>query len=85
MNILSIDVGIKNLALCLFNVENKESYKLIHWDVINLCKEVSIKCKCGKNANYKFKDIFSCKKHTKEHSTDIIPKELELSRLKKYK
>ena len=85
MNILSIDVGIKNLALCLFNVENKESYKLIHWDVINLCKEVSIKCKCGKNANYKFNDIFSCKKHTKDHNIVIIPKELELSRLKKYK
>ena len=50
MNVLSIDVGIKNLALCLFNIESKEKYKLLDWSVVNLCNEVNITCKCGKNA-----------------------------------
>ena len=85
MYVLSIDVGIKNLALCLFNIENKTNYKIEHWDVVNLCNEVTIKCECGKNANYKFESIYSCKKHTKNHSIPIIAKELEFHRLKKYK
>lgn len=85
MNVLSIDVGIKNLALCLFNIESKEKYKLLDWSVVNLCNEVNITCKCGKNANYKFDNIYSCKKHIKDHNKVIIPKELELKKLKKLK
>ena len=44
--ILSWDVGIKNLAYCIIQID-KESYKIIGWDKINLignkkCKECSI-------------------------------------------
>ena len=85
MNLISIDVGIKNLALCVFNVENKDNYKLLDWTVANLCKEISIKCKCGKNANYKFENQFSCKKHIKDTKIPIIHTELELKKLKKMK
>ena len=28
LNILSIDVGMKNLAICLFNVTNELNYKI---------------------------------------------------------
>ena len=28
MKLLSIDVGIKNLALCLFDIENKDKYEI---------------------------------------------------------
>ena len=44
MKLLSIDVGIKNLALCLFNVENNEKYEILNWDVVNLCNEIDVKC-----------------------------------------
>ena len=38
MKILSIDVGIKNLAFCILeNLDNK--YIIKEWDVINLCKK----------------------------------------------
>lgn len=37
MKILSIDVGIKNLAYCLFDVESNKTFKIIGWDVLNLC------------------------------------------------
>ena len=40
MKVLSIDVGIKNLALCLFKIENKEKYEIEKWDVVNLCNEM---------------------------------------------
>ena len=85
MNVLSIDVGIKNLALCLFNIESKDKYNLLDWNVVNLCNEINILCKCGKKANYKYDNIYSCKKHIKDHNRDIIPSELEINKLKKLK
>jgi len=41
MNLLSIDVGIKNLALCLIEYKN-ENYTIKDWRVINLCGEKRI-------------------------------------------
>ena len=40
--VVSIDVGIKNLALCVFRVSCCKSpsvCKILHWDVINLCND----------------------------------------------
>jgi len=85
MKIVSIDVGIKNLALCLFEVENKECYEIRNWDVVSLCSEVVVKCSCGKLAKYCYGDIVCCKKHCKDIEYSIIPKELELQKLKKIK
>ena len=39
MKILSIDVGMKNLAYCLFNIHDNLEYNIEKWDVIDLCKE----------------------------------------------
>ena len=39
MKILSIDVGMKNLAFCLFNIQDNLEYNIEKWDVIDLCKE----------------------------------------------
>ena len=39
MKILSIDVGMKNLAFCLFNIQDNLKYNIEKWDVIDLCKE----------------------------------------------
>lgn len=54
MRIVSIDVGIKNLAYCIMenstinddnnNVDNK-TFKIIKWDVINLCGQ-EMNCNC---------------------------------------
>lgn len=41
MKILSIDIGIKNLAYCLIETTEKaDAFKIIKWDVINLCEEI---------------------------------------------
>ena len=85
MKIVSIDVGIKNLALCLFEVENKEKYEIRNWDVVSLCNEIVVKCSCGKLAKYCHGDIVCCKKHCKDIEYPIISKELELHKLKKMK
>ena len=58
MKILSFDVGIKNLAYCLFSINccNDKILKILKWDVINLCDTVvskKYKCSlCKKNAHY---------------------------------
>ena len=60
--ILSFDVGMKNLAYCLFqvsdNANNTSDYKVLQWEVINLCTPIVKKCNngglnnCGENAKY---------------------------------
>jgi hypothetical protein len=60
--VLSFDVGMKNLAYCLFQVNddanNTSDYKVLQWEVINLCTPIVKKCNngglnnCGENAKY---------------------------------
>ena len=51
MKILSFDVGIKNLAYCLFSINccNDKLLKIIKWDVINLCESSSSSSSLNKN------------------------------------
>lgn len=55
MKVISIDVGIKNLAYCLIEVSDANAnanvnanananFKIIQWDVLNLCGNDSHKC-----------------------------------------
>ena len=85
MKLLSIDVGIKNLALCLFNIVNENKCEILKWDVVSLCNELVKQCNCGKSASYNYKDIYCCKKHIPTTGKKLIPKELEISKLKKMK
>jgi hypothetical protein len=54
-NVISFDVGMKNLAYCLFqvgdndtnNINNMKDYKILRWEVINLCTPITKKCTKG--------------------------------------
>ena len=56
-NVISFDVGMKNLAYCLFqvgdndtnniNTNNLKDYKILRWEVINLCTPITKKCTKG--------------------------------------
>ena len=64
MKILSIDVGIKNLAICLLEVTESKLYKINNWEVINLCDDTIPKCSCylsGKKSKNK------CDKNVHNH------------------
>jgi hypothetical protein len=92
MNVLSIDVGIKNLACCSLYVDNND-YTINSWDVIDLCETKNEKCLClNKNGSvcnnkgiYHKNEVYYCKKHA-ELSNYLIPcKELTIKKLKKKK
>lgn len=78
--ILSIDVGIKNLAFCLFNKNlDTNFYEIEKWEIINInektdknyCKEKDKKnTLCNKEAKYQKNGCYYCKKHAK--NTDFL-------------
>ena len=87
MKILSIDVGIKNLAFCLLDVENENNYTILKWDCISICQEYNNVCKiCEKPAKYFKNDIFYCKKHANKDEELAIPNQnTNFQKIKKLK
>lgn len=93
MKILSIDVGIKNLAFCLFEKSpTTEHFKVIKWDVVNLSEEESFKCSfiekniaCNKPAKFKKDDKCYCVKHSKKQQYQIPTSEHKPSAINKHK
>ena len=72
-NIISFDVGIKNMAYCIFDVTVQQPLKIMDWKIINLMNEEDIcvklihKCNCMiiKNKNKKVKEPGVCGKNAK--------------------
>ena len=81
MIIISIDVGIKNLAYCLFKVSSKSNYQILDWNTIDLCGTSSHKCSanCNNNepchslAKYSLNETYYCKTHAKKVNDYFIP------------
>lgn len=90
MIILSIDIGIKNLALCISDVKydicnNVLNSNIIDWKIINLietiiCQETK-SCKCNAKFFINKKDIsnnefklFLCNKHSTKYDKNLINK-----------
>lgn len=93
MKIISIDIGIKNLSFCLFEInENENSLKIIKWDNINLSEKEEYKCiemdknvLCDKPAKFSKDGKCYCLKHSKKHNYLHPSKELSHSALNKLK
>ena len=95
MKILSIDVGIKNLALCIIETtngsNNNSDFFIRYWEVINLFEEQSKICQfniknkkdnkqCSKEAKFHKNGCFFCKTHAAKSEY-----KLPTSDLNKYK
>ena len=93
MKILSIDVGIKNLAFCLFEkVEGSTQFKITKWDTINLSEQETFKCEfidkgasCNNSAKFKKDGKCFCLKHSKKQSFSIPTTEQKHSFIYKQK
>ena len=77
MKILSIDVGIKNLAFCLFEKpEGTEHFRIKKWDVVNICEPEVYNCcfsekaglLCNKPAKFQKDGQCFCLKHSKKQT-----------------
>ena len=68
MKTLSIDVGIKHLAYCMFG----DHYTITKWGICNLTGFEVITCNvCGKKAKYQRKEEMYCKIHVKNKQYKI--------------
>ena len=93
MKILSIDIGIKNLALCLFEKADDSNHFCIKtWDSINVSQQDIYKCNfieknkvCNKLAKYTKNDVCYCLKHSKKQVYQIPTTELKSSFINKQK
>lgn len=90
MRVLSIDVGIKNLAYCILEKKSDCKYpEIVEWDIINLCEthplcNFPVKDKlCDKKASFYIGDKFYCKTHAKKTNLFISKDIPSLTTLKK--
>jgi len=78
MRIASFDIGIKNLALCILELDQSQKIKIIQWNVFNLIKvdqgvitqcmfssknKKGLSVNCKKLATHCKGELFYCKKH----------------------
>lgn len=74
MLILSIDVGIKNLAYCLLN-KVSTNINIQQWDAVNLCATDPVCTTCHKKAKYcvNSEDAAFCGTHAKKQTQFKLP------------
>lgn len=93
MRVLSIDVGIKNLAFCLFEkADYSDNFAILKWDVINVAQQEVHKCSfveknkiCDKFAKFTKNNQCFCLKHSKKQNYVIPNTELKMSFINKQK
>ena len=95
MKILSIDVGIKNLAYCLLHADSDGTYAILKWDVLNLCGKPPTCNICNKPAKYTGKKmnetntanilLHFCATHAKKSEFKMPETALTLKKIKAMK
>ena len=92
--IISFDIGIKNLAYCVFSLP---TFSVLAWDVVNLvpavestaplctCLKAMTKAICGKKATYTHGDANYCLVHSKNSGKLLPSKETSPPYIKKLK
>jgi len=92
MKVLSIDVGIKNLAFCLLEYDSLFETKIVKWDSINVADVETYTCcandkngACNKPAKFFKDDKHYCLKHSKKQNLLIPTSELSTTYINKQK
>jgi hypothetical protein len=96
MNLVSFDIGIKNMAYCIFNVDSGCA-SCTAWNAMNLMPAAAAAAaaaaerpscsSCKRKAKYKKDALFFCEAHAKRSDTYVLPdnKEWTLPALRKKK
>ena len=93
MKIVSIDVGIKNLAICVFEVVKDDmdsvgTVSIYKWEVLNVTQKETYKCMggdgtCNGEVKYGKDGKYYCLKHSKKENYMRPTADLEIKYLKK--
>ena len=98
--IISFDVGIKNMAYCIFDVSGESSWTIQDWNTVNLleapptnktCTQCLVAKRgspapiCGKRAKYEKDDQYYCETHGKKSGHMMPSKSTYPAYLKKQK
>jgi len=88
--LISFDIGIRNLAYCIFDIS---AVSIIDWNVMDISTSEKLEseslkllkkcCGCKKNAKYFIGSIFFCEKHAKSSEYMLPLDEFKKSFLKK--
>lgn len=82
MNILSIDIGIKNLAYVHTTyIESTKKINIINWDIIDLTNNNYVCCNCNNKGKYHINNVYYCNKHAKKSDYKIL--DFKICQLKK--
>ena len=89
MKLVSFDVGLRNLAVCILEGTSRKNVKITHWDLIDVMAEMGgidkpLCIKCKKPANWTMNGQYACTKHksnTKTYTKTSLMK-LDLNQLK---
>jgi hypothetical protein len=98
MNLISFDIGIKNMAYCIFCIDSSNNLSIRDWNVLNLmdieepnttcsCKNIPKSKKasatnCTLKAKYHKNGQYFCEKHAKSSPFLIPKKSLNLKKMK---
>jgi hypothetical protein len=101
MNLISFDIGIKNMAFCVLSRDLSSNIIIKDWNVLNLMDSVEpdhiCSCKnkpktkkvsetlCIKKAKYQKNNIYYCEKHAKDSGFMLPNKKYTTPSLKKLK
>ena len=92
MRILSIDVGIKHLAFCLFHIPSQNKYTIEEWDIVDLCNgnkkpcEENKKKTCRRTPRFTKNNKYYCRIHAKhQQQWKVPPNDLASHNIKKLK
>ena len=70
MKLVSFDIGLRNLAVCVMDGANRKDCKILHWDVIDVIgekngvdKPTCFKCKKPAMWSQNTDKSYACSKH----------------------
>jgi len=86
MKILSVDIGIRNLGICIIEIIDKDlSYKILEWRNVCLCEDKEMTCEfmvsgkqnCKNKAKFIKNGTYFCKKHALKARNTLSQKDLD--------
>lgn len=78
MKLVSFDIGLRNLSVCVLEGTSRKDVKILHWEVIDVLGEKAgvgaarcFKCQAAARYEHASEGTFACSKHTPKQKKNI--------------